>query len=142
MLETTRSMTLAAFLGDDELASLRALAAKETEPPLLAQQASVLAMFGDDKPARAAMPKLTAAAKDNPTLATPARVARAYVLAGDRKFDEALTEHPDVHRHEPARAGSATLSPAISTSVLGVSTRPSPSTATSSRQGCSSDRIP
>jgi tetratricopeptide (TPR) repeat protein len=92
MLETTRSLTLAAFLGAEELAPLRVLATKETEPPLLAQQVSVLAMFGDDKPVRAAMPTLTAAAKDNPALATPARVARAYVLAGDRKFDEALKE--------------------------------------------------
>jgi tetratricopeptide (TPR) repeat protein len=92
MLETTRSLTLAGFFGDDELAPLRALAAKETEPPLLAQQVSVLAMFGNDKPARAALPKLTAAAQDNRALATPVRVARVYILAGDRKFDEALTE--------------------------------------------------
>ena len=92
MLETTRSLTLAGFFGDEELAPLRALAAKETEPPLLAQQVSVLAMFGNDKPVRAALPKLTAAAQANPALATPVRVARAYVLAGDRKFDEALAE--------------------------------------------------
>jgi hypothetical protein len=65
MMETTRSLTLAAFLGSDELAPLRALAAKETEPPLLAQQVSVLAMFGEDKPARAALPRLTAAAQEN-----------------------------------------------------------------------------
>ena len=49
-------------------------------------------MFGNDKPVRAALPKLTAAAQANPALATPVRVARAYVLAGDRKFDEALAE--------------------------------------------------
>ncbi len=92
MLETTRSLTLAGFFGDEELAPLRALAAKETQPPLLAQQVSVLAMFGNDKPARAALPKLTAAAQENRALATPVRVAHALVLAGDRKFDEALTE--------------------------------------------------
>jgi len=92
MLETTRSLTLAAFFGSEELAPLRALVAKETQPPLLAQQVSVLAMFGNDAPARAALPKLTTAAQENPTLATPVRVAHAYVLAGDRKFDEALAE--------------------------------------------------
>ena len=92
MMETTRSLTLAAFFGTEELAPLRALAAKETVPALLAQQVSVLAMFGEDKPARAAMPKLTAAAKENPALATPVRVTGAYVLAGDRKFDEAIKD--------------------------------------------------
>jgi tetratricopeptide (TPR) repeat protein len=92
MLETTRAMTLAAFFGEAELEPLRTLAAKETQPPLLAQQASVLAMFGDSKPARTALPKLTAAAKDNPALATPVRVTQAYVLADDGKFDEALAE--------------------------------------------------
>ena len=92
MLETTRSLTLAAFFGNEELAPLRALATKETEPALLAQQVSVLAMFGDEKPARAALPRLTKAAQENRSLATPVRVTRAYVLAGDRKFDEALAE--------------------------------------------------
>jgi tetratricopeptide (TPR) repeat protein len=92
MTEATRSLTLAAFLGHEELAPLRALAAKETEAPLLTQQVSILAMFGDDKPARAALPKLTAAAEQNRTLGTSLRVARAYVLAGDKKFEEALTE--------------------------------------------------
>ena len=91
-LETTRSLTLAAFFGDDELAPLRALAAKETSPQLLNQQVSVLAMFGDTTPARAALAKLNAAAQENRGLATPVRVTRAYVMSADNNHDAALGE--------------------------------------------------
>jgi tetratricopeptide (TPR) repeat protein/predicted Ser/Thr protein kinase len=88
--EVNRAITLAAYLG--ERAALVAMAAKETQLTILAQEVSALAMMGETGPAKAALPKLSGAAAGSLDYAAPASVARAYVLAEQGKVDEGVAE--------------------------------------------------
>jgi tetratricopeptide (TPR) repeat protein len=87
---TGRLITLAVYRGGSDLAELRATAAREKNPVLLAQQLSALAIVGDIDAVRAGLAKLPPEAASDGTLATPLAVPRAYVQAKDGHAAEAL----------------------------------------------------
>lgn len=87
---TGRLMTLAVYRGGSDLAELRATAAREKNPALLAQQLSALSIVGDIDAVRAGLAKLPADAANDTSLATALSVPRAYVQAKDGHAAEAV----------------------------------------------------
>ena len=85
-------ITRAAFLRGADLAALKAAAAKETEPAVLAQYVSALAVLGDAGPAKAAMPRLL---KDPATASSATGDRRARLCPGGRR------QAPGRHRRAP-----------------------------------------
>ena len=87
---TSRLMTLAAYRGGRDLDALRATAAREKNPALLAQQLSALALIGDITAVRSGLARLGAGAPGDVTLASALVVPRAYVQAHDGQTDAAI----------------------------------------------------
>ena len=89
-LEVASRITRAVYLQGRELDEIKTLAARETDPAVLSQYISVIATLGDVGPARTALPRLEKVTDD--AIGGSAAVARAYLLASQRKFAEAQAE--------------------------------------------------
>jgi tetratricopeptide (TPR) repeat protein len=87
---TGRLITLAVYRGGHDLDELRATAAREKNPALLAQQLSALSIVGDINAVRAGLAKLPPDAAKDSVLATSLAVPRAYVEARDGHAAEAV----------------------------------------------------
>jgi tetratricopeptide (TPR) repeat protein len=88
-LETAGRITRAVYVQGRDLDALKAAAAREEDPAALSQYVSVLATLGDTGPARTALPSLE---KTAGAAGGSLGVARAYLLASQRKFAEAQAE--------------------------------------------------
>jgi hypothetical protein len=80
---TGRLITVAVYRGGRDLDELRATAAREKNPALLAQQLSALTIVGDIAAVRSGLARLPEDAKRDSSLATALAVPRAFVLARD-----------------------------------------------------------
>ena len=87
---TGRLITLAVYRGGHDLDELRATAAREKNPALLAQELSALSIVGDIAAVRAGLAKLPPEAATDSMLATALSVPRAYVQAHDGHAAEAV----------------------------------------------------
>jgi tetratricopeptide (TPR) repeat protein len=87
---TGRLITLAVYRGGHDLDELRATAAREKNPALLAQELSALSIVGDITAVRAGLAKLPPEAATDSMLATALAVPRAYVQAQDGHATEAV----------------------------------------------------
>jgi tetratricopeptide (TPR) repeat protein len=83
-------MTLAVYRGGRDLDALKAAAAREKNPALLAQQLSALALIGDVAAVRSGLSRLDAAAQGNAMLTSALVVPRAYVQAQDGQTAAAI----------------------------------------------------
>ena len=86
---TNERLTRAVYLQGKDLEALKVDTRKETEPAVLAQFVSAMAMLGDIEPGRAALPRL---AKSDVATSGSVAVTRAYVLAHDGKYEDAMAE--------------------------------------------------
>jgi eukaryotic-like serine/threonine-protein kinase len=87
---TGRLMTLAVYRGGRDLDALKAAAAREKNPALLAQQLSVLALVGDLDAVRSGLARLGADMPGNAMLASALLVPRAYLQAKDGQTAAAI----------------------------------------------------
>lgn len=87
---TGRLITLAVYRGGHDLDELRATAAREKNPSLLAQQLSALSILGEIEAVRSGLAKLPPEAATDSVLATSLTVPRAYVQAKDGHAAEAV----------------------------------------------------
>jgi hypothetical protein len=88
--DTGRMMTLAAYRGGRDLDALKAAAAREKNPVLLAQQLSALAFLGQTEAVRLGLARMPDEAKNNPGMAPTLTVSRAYLQARDGHPAEAI----------------------------------------------------
>jgi len=89
-LEMSEELIQATYLGGAYLERLKAHAAKETNPAVLAQLTATLAAHAELIPVRAALPRLLKEGRGNQAIWLPTTVAQAYVLLTDGKKAEAL----------------------------------------------------
>jgi tetratricopeptide (TPR) repeat protein len=87
---TGRLMMLAVYRGGREHDELKAVAAREKNIALLAQELSALAVIGDIAAVRSGLNKLPAEAAGDPGIATTLAVPRAFVQAKDGQTAEAI----------------------------------------------------
>jgi tetratricopeptide (TPR) repeat protein/predicted Ser/Thr protein kinase len=90
-LETSEEVVQATYLGGPHLERLKAHAAKETNPVVLAQLTAALAANGELTIVRATLPRLLKEGRSNQAVWLPTTVAQAYVLLTDGRKNEALT---------------------------------------------------
>lgn len=88
--DTGRLMTLAAYRGGRDLDALRAAAAGEKNPALLAQELSALALLGETAAVRSGLARMPDEAKNNPAMAPTLTVSRAYLQAKDGHAADAI----------------------------------------------------
>ena len=90
-LESSEEVIQAIYLGGPHLERVKAHAAKETNPAVLAQLTAALAANGELTIVRATLPRLLKEGRSNQAIWLPTTVAQAYVLLTDGKKNEALT---------------------------------------------------
>jgi tetratricopeptide (TPR) repeat protein len=86
---TGKLITLAAYRRGRDLDALKSAAAREQDPPNLAQLVSALAMLGEIDAVRPTVKRFSAGGSDSP-LGPPLVVARAYVQAQDGQTADAI----------------------------------------------------